>query len=75
VLEPQEVDELRATYGPTNMSARFDWAPLVSFRGGAVTMYDGARREREGTTVSQLPSRAFHEGLPQRPAPRLRAIR
>ena len=75
VLEPQEVDELRATYGPTNMSARLDWAPLVSFRGGAVTMYDGARREREGTTVSQLPSRAFHECLPQRPAPRLRAIR
>ena len=46
VLEPQEVDELRARFGPANMSARLDWTPMVSFRGGAVTMYDGVRRER-----------------------------
>ena len=57
------------------MSARLDWAPMASFRGGAVTRYDGARRERDGTTVSQLPSRAFHECLLQKPAPRLREIR
>ena len=72
VLEPQEIGELRTRYGPRNASARLDWTPMVSFRGGAVTMYDGVRREHEGRTVSQLPSRATHECLPQRPAPQLR---
>jgi Dolichyl-phosphate-mannose-protein mannosyltransferase len=72
VLEPQEVDELRAKYGPANASARLDWTPMVSFRGGAITMYDGVRRRRGGTTVSQLQARASHECLPQKPAPRLR---
>ena len=69
VLEPQEVAELRARYGHRNAAARLDWTPMVSFRGGAVAMYDGVRREREGRTVSQLPSRTTHECLPQRPAP------
>jgi hypothetical protein len=72
VLEPQEVDELRARYGARNASARLDWTPMVSFRGGAITMYDGVRRDREGTTVSQLPARASHGCLLQKPAPRLR---
>ena len=74
VLEPQEIDELRGRYGPTNASARLDWAPLVSFRGGAVTMYDGVRRDRVGSTVSQPATRATRECLPQRPAPGLREI-
>jgi hypothetical protein len=74
VLEPQEVDELRAKYGPANASARLDWTPMVSFRGGAITMYDGVRRGREGTTVSQRPARASHECLPQKPPPRLREV-
>jgi hypothetical protein len=72
VLEPQEVAELRARYGPTNMSARLDWTPMVSFRGGAITMYDGVRRDRDGTTVAQLPARTSHECLTQKPAPVLR---
>jgi hypothetical protein len=72
VLEPQEVAELRQRYGPTNLSARLDWAPMVSFRGGAVTMYDAVRREREGRAVS-LPTRTAFDCLPQRPAPGLRS--
>ena len=72
VLEPQEVAELRGRYGPTNMSARLDWPPMVSFRGGAITMYDGLRRDRDGTTVAQLPARTSHECLTQKPAPVLR---
>jgi hypothetical protein len=71
VLEPREIDELRARYGPTNLSARLDWTPMVSFRGGAITMYDGVRRERHGTTV-QPAARAFHDCPPQKPAPALR---
>ena len=56
VLEPQEVDELRARYGARNASARLDWTPMVSFRGGAITMNcDGVRRDRGAPTVSQLP--------------------
>ena len=72
VLEPQEVADLRTRYGPTNVSARLEWTPMVSFRGGGITMYDGVRREREGRTVSQLPGRTAHECLPQKPAPALR---
>jgi hypothetical protein len=75
VLEPQEIDQLRARPGPTNLSARLDWTPMVSFRGGAVTMYDGVRRTRDGAAVSQLPARASHECLPQKPSPRLRDVR
>jgi hypothetical protein len=69
VLEPQEVDALRARSGPTNMSARLDWPPMVSFRGGAITMYDGVRRDRNAPTVSQPPARMSRECLDQRPAP------
>jgi hypothetical protein len=74
VLEPQEVAELRARHGPTNMSARLDWTPLVSFRGGTVTMYDGVRREHDGAPAAPLPSRALHECVMQKPAPRLRTL-
>ena len=73
VLEPQEVADLRARSGPTSMSARLDWAPMVSFRGGAITMYDGVRRDRDGATVSQLPARTSRGCLMQRAAPVLRA--
>ena len=72
VLEPQEVADLRARSGPTNVSARLDWAPMVSFRGGAITMYDGVRRDRDGTTVAQLAARISRECVAQRPAPVLR---
>jgi len=75
VLEPQEIDQLRARADPTNLSPRLDWTPMVSFRGGAVTMYDGVRRTREGSAVSQLPARTSHECVPQKPSPRLRDIR
>jgi hypothetical protein len=74
VLEPPEIEQLRARPGPANLSARLDWTPMVSFRGGAVTMYDGASRTRDGTAVAQLPARASHDCPGQRPAPRLRDI-
>jgi hypothetical protein len=74
VLEPQEVEELRARYGPTNMSARLDWTPMVSFRGGAVTMYDGVRRVRDGAPAAPLPSRTMHACFIQKPPPQLRTV-
>ena len=74
VLEPQEVDQLRVRYGPANASARLDWTPMVSFRGGAIVMYDGVRRDREGATVSQVPARVSYECPLQKPAPRLREV-
>ncbi|MGH9143149.1 MAG: hypothetical protein ACRD2I_18610, partial [Vicinamibacterales bacterium] len=69
VLEPQEIAVLRARSGPTNVSARLDWAPMVSFRGGAVAMYDGVHGDRGGPTVFQLPGRPSRECPIQRPAP------
>jgi hypothetical protein len=72
VLEPQEIDALRAKYGPTNAVARLDWTPMVVFRGGAVVMYDALRREKSAEPVAQPELRAVRECLPQRPPPRLR---
>jgi hypothetical protein len=72
VLEAQESADLRARYGPRNVSARLEWTPMVSFRAGAGTMYDAVRREPQGTTVSQAASRASRECLPQKPPPVLR---
>jgi len=72
VLEAQEIDALRARSDPTNMSARLDWAPMVSFRDGAIRMYDGVRREQNGPTVSQPSARLSRECLAQRPPPVLR---
>jgi hypothetical protein len=56
------------------MSARLDWPPMVSFRAGAVTMYDGVRRDGGGATATPLPSRALRECFVQKPAPRLRVV-
>jgi len=72
VLEPGEVADLRARYGPENVSARLAWTPMVSFRGGAVTMYDGVGREAGGATALLPPSRAVHECVQQKPPPGLR---
>jgi hypothetical protein len=72
VLEPQEIEELRAKYGPSNAVARLDWTPMVVFRGGAVTIYDALGRDKGGAPVAQSELRAVQECLPQRPWPRLR---
>jgi hypothetical protein len=72
VLEAQEVDALRARSDPTDMSARLDWPPMVSFRGGAIRMYDGVRREQNSPTVSQPSARLSRECLTQRLPPVLR---
>ncbi len=72
VLEPQEIEELRAKFGPSNAVARLDWTPMVVFRGGAVTLYDALRRDKTGAPVAQPELRAVRDCLPQRPWPRLR---
>jgi len=72
VLEPREVQELRARYGPSNALARLDWPPLVTFRGGNVVMYDAVNRNRSGAPTEQAELRAVHECPEQRAAPRLR---
>ena len=72
VLEPREVQDLRARYGRLNALARLDWAPLVTFRGGNVVMYDAVSRDRSGPPMVQTELRAVRECLEQRPFPRLR---
>jgi hypothetical protein len=72
VLEPQEIRELRARYGPLNATARLDWTPLVSFRSGNVLMYDAVKREAGGATMAQTELHGVRECPEQRPAPTLR---
>jgi len=72
VLEPQEIDVLRAQYGAQNASARLDWTPMVVFRRGGVTMFDAVRRVRTGSPVEQPELRGVRECVPQRPFPAMR---
>jgi hypothetical protein len=70
VLEEPEIATLRAKLGSTNTSARLDWTPLVSFRGGAIKLYDAVRRDASGTPVVQRATPRTGECLPARPPPR-----
>ena len=72
VLEAGEVAPFRARFGAESEVARLDWAPLVSFRGGSVKLYDAVSRDRTTPPVEQSPLGAVEECLPQRPWPQLR---
>ena len=72
VLEPQEIEQLRARYARRNATARLDWTPMVVFRRGAVTMFDAKRRETTGTPVPQEELKSVGDCPPQRPFPTLR---
>jgi hypothetical protein len=72
VVEQQEIDALRATFGAASASARLDWPPIVTFRGGAVKMFDAIKRDRDTRPLAQSPAGAVHECAPQQPQPRLR---
>ena len=70
LLEEPEIAMLRAKLGSTNLSARLDWTPPVSFRGGAVKLYDAVRRDVSGTSVMQPATRRSGGCLPAEPPPR-----
>ena len=72
VLEPQEMDALRARSGARSASARLDWTPMVVFPNGGVRMFDALRREPGGAPVEQRPRGAIRECLVQKTAPGLR---
>jgi hypothetical protein len=72
VVEEAEIATLREKYGAANASARLDWTPMVSFRDGAVTMFDAINREPGAAAVLQTPIGAVHDCPPPRPAPALR---
>jgi len=72
VLEPQEVEALKAQAGATNRSARLDWPPLVRFRNGGVAIYDALRRNAGGAAVEQPSNGAIRDCPAQKPSPRLR---
>ncbi len=71
VLEEAEIAALRAGHGSSE-TARLDLTPMVTFRGGAVTMFDTVRRERGGAPVPQSPITTVQGCRPQRPVPQLR---
>jgi hypothetical protein len=75
VLEPQEIADLRARFGPKSLLARLDWTPMVIFPIGGVQLFDAVRRERGGTPVEQRSKGAIRECLEQKPPPHLRRTR
>jgi hypothetical protein len=56
VLEEPEIDALRAKASASSVVARVDWSPQVSFRGGAVQLFDAVHRERNRPVVQNKPS-------------------
>jgi len=72
VLEPQEVDALRAFAGAANRSARLDWPPLVKIRNGGVAIYDALRRDADVVPLEQASGGAIRECPDQKPPPTLR---
>jgi hypothetical protein len=72
VLEPREVEALRALAGAGNASARLDWPPLVRFRNGGVAIYDALRRDAGVAAVEQPSGAALRDCPPQKPPPWLR---
>ncbi|HJZ70432.1 MAG TPA: hypothetical protein VKE51_01765 [Vicinamibacterales bacterium] len=73
VLEPQEIDALRARSAARSASARLDWTPMVVFENGGVRMFDALRREQGAAPVVRRPRGAIRECLIQKQAPGLRA--
>jgi len=64
LVEMSEMPYLIAKYGPQNEVARLDWAPIATFRGGSVRLYDAANRQFRGpTTESHDPEE--HAGCPR----------
>jgi hypothetical protein len=59
VLEEPEIEALRAKAGSSSVVARVDWSPQVTFRGGAVKLFDAVDRERNRPVVQNKPSFAI----------------
>jgi hypothetical protein len=72
VLEETEVEPFRTRFAARNSIGRVDWLPLVSFRGGAVKLYDAVRRDGAHSTIDQREARPVRECVTQRTAPPLR---
>ena len=64
LVEASEIPYLSAKYGPQNEVARLDWAPIVTFRGGEIRLYDAANRQFQG------PATESHEPAPDAGCPR-----
>ncbi len=56
LLEEPEIEALRAKAAGTSVVARVDWNPIVSFRGGAVKLFDAVNRQRSAPAVANKPS-------------------
>jgi hypothetical protein len=73
VLEEPEVEPFRSRFAAANAAGHVNWPPLVSFRGGAIKLYDAVERTRFERPVMQPELRAVRDCTPMRPQPRLRA--
>jgi hypothetical protein len=72
VLEPQEIEALRARSGSRSAAARLDWTPMVVFPNGGVRMFDALRRDRGGAPAEQQTRGTIRDCVDQKPSPRLR---
>jgi hypothetical protein len=57
LLENDEAERFTGRYGHASEVARLGWAPIVSFRGGSIKLYDASHRDFMGpVTASPDPS-------------------
>jgi hypothetical protein len=75
LLEEPELKPFRDRFTATSSIGRLDWLPMVSFRRGAVRLYDVAHTDRRELPVEQPELRGVRECLVQRPPPVLKETR
>src|SRR5262249_22176872 len=74
IVEEPEIQALRAKAAAVSAAARLDWTPAVSFRGGAVLLFDAVNRDRAHATVAPRGSFAIDGCVTARSVPPLRSV-
>jgi hypothetical protein len=75
LIEDPELPRFRGRFAAASAIGRLDWPPLVSFRHGAVRLYDPAHSDRHDPPVEQPALAGVRACLAQRPSPVLREAR
>jgi hypothetical protein len=71
LLEEGEAGPFRERFASKSAIGELNWMPLVSFRNGAVKLYDVVKRDQTARPLEQQPLRAIQDCPVQRPSPQL----
>jgi hypothetical protein len=72
LIERDELPYLREKYAESNQIGRLDWSPVLTFRHGALALYDLADRRFPGPEIDVADPRVPNQCWTPAPAPRFR---